>query len=49
MQSGIHLAFLAYLSYSCSDAAGKILGSELPTFEIGFFVSLIALGPALLS
>ncbi|ALN72164.1 DMT family transporter [Aureimonas sp. AU20] len=49
MQTGILLAFLAYLSYSCSDAAGKLLGSSLPTFEIGFFVSLIALGPALLS
>lgn len=49
MQSGILLAFLAYFSYSCSDAAGKLLGSQLPVFEIGFFVSLIALGPALLS
>lgn len=49
MQTGILLAFLAYLAYSCSDAAGKLLGAYLPTFEIGFFVSLIALVPALLS
>ena len=49
MQTGILLAFLAYLAYSCSDAAGKLLGAHLPTFEIGFFVSLIALVPALLS
>lgn len=49
MQTGILLAFLAYLAYSCSDAAGKLLGAHLPTFEIGFFLSLIAFVPALLS
>jgi drug/metabolite transporter (DMT)-like permease len=48
MQSGILLAFAAYLAYSCSDAAGKMLGAQLPIFEIGFFMSLIALAPALL-
>ncbi|MBB3950653.1 DMT family transporter [Aureimonas jatrophae] len=49
MQTGILLAFLAYLAYSCSDAAGKLLGSHMSVFEIGFFVSLIALVPAILS
>lgn len=48
MQTGILLAFLAYLAYSLSDAAGKMLGGQLPIFEIGFFMSLIALAPALL-
>ncbi|WP_182086919.1 DMT family transporter [Aureimonas sp. ME7] len=49
MQTGILFAFLAYFAYSCSDAAGKALGLTLPIFEIGFFVSLFALVPALLS
>ncbi|WP_279482066.1 DMT family transporter [Aureimonas sp. SK2] len=50
MHTGILLAFLAYLAYSCSDAAAKALGaSHMPVFEIGFFISLFALFPALLS
>lgn len=49
MQTGILFAFLAYLAYACSDAAAKALGATLPVFEIGFFVSLVALALALVS
>lgn len=47
MQTGILMAFLAYLAYACSDAAAKALGGSLSVFEIGFFTSLVALVPAL--
>ncbi|MCQ8780618.1 DMT family transporter [Mangrovibrevibacter kandeliae] len=49
MQVGILLAFMAYLSFSCGDASVKALGDTLPVFEIGFFVSLFALVPTLLT
>ena len=49
MQTGILFAFLAYLAYSCSDAAVKALGGSLSVYEIGFFLSALALLPALLS
>lgn len=43
MTTGILLGFLAYLAYALSDAATKALGAVLPVFEIGFFVSGVAL------
>ncbi|SKA30528.1 DMT family transporter [Consotaella salsifontis] len=47
MQFGVLLAFLAYFSFSCSDAAVKALGGSMTVFQIGFFTSLIALFPVL--
>lgn len=47
MQSGILLAFAAYFSFACGDATLKAIGHQLPVFEVGFFISLIALVPAL--
>ena len=47
MQAGILLAFASYLSFSIGDASLKAVGTRLPVFEIGFFVSLFALAPAL--
>lgn len=50
MQTGILLGFLGYFVYACSDALIKALGSQnIPVFEIGFFSSLFALVPALLT
>lgn len=49
MQTGILLAFLAYLAYACSDAAAKALGHQMSVFQIGFSISLIALVLCLLS
>ncbi len=49
MSPGVILALLAYGLFSCSDASIKSLGGELSVFEIGFFTSLFAVGPALLS
>lgn len=47
MQAGILLAFASYLSFSIGDASLKGIGGRLPIFEIGFFVSMFALVPAL--
>jgi len=47
MQIGILLAFAAYFSFACGDATLKAIGDRLPVFEIGFFISLFALIPAL--
>ncbi|HEY9057142.1 MAG TPA: DMT family transporter [Aurantimonas sp.] len=47
MQAGILLAFAAYFSFAGADASLKWIGPDLPIFEIGFFVSLFALLPAL--
>ncbi|MBO0905261.1 DMT family transporter [Jiella sonneratiae] len=47
MQTGILLAFAAYLSFALGDATLKAIGHRLPVFEVGFFISLIALLPAL--
>lgn len=49
MQTGILLAFLAYLAYACSDAAAKALGAHMSVFQIGFSISLVALLLCLLS
>jgi drug/metabolite transporter (DMT)-like permease len=49
MPPGVILALLAYGLFSCSDASIKSLGGELSVFEIGFFTSLFAIGPALFS
>ncbi|MCB8840718.1 DMT family transporter [Aurantimonas sp. VKM B-3413] len=45
MQAGILLAFAAYFAFACGDATAKAIGARLPVFEIGFFISLIALAP----
>ncbi|MBP0614319.1 DMT family transporter [Jiella mangrovi] len=47
MQAGILLAFAAYFSFACGDATLKAIGHRLPVFEVGFFISLVALLPAL--
>ncbi|MCD2469784.1 DMT family transporter [Jiella sp. MQZ9-1] len=47
MQAGILLAFASYLAFSCGDATLKAIGDRLPIFEVGFFISLFALLPAL--
>lgn len=39
---GIAIGFLAYLLFSCGDAAAKALGGKLPVTEIGFFSTLFA-------
>lgn len=49
MTTGILFGFLAYFAYALSDAAVKALGAHLPVFEIGFFVSAVALVLALFS
>ncbi|BDA86249.1 membrane protein [Aureimonas sp. SA4125] len=49
MQTGILLGFLSYFVYACSDALIKYLGGHLPVFEIGFFTSVFAILPALLT
>jgi S-adenosylmethionine uptake transporter len=47
MQAGILLAFASYFAFACGDAALKGIGDRLPVFEIGFYVPLFALLPAL--
>ncbi|WP_370194246.1 MULTISPECIES: DMT family transporter [Aurantimonas] len=47
MQAGILLAFASYFAFACGDASLKAIGDRLPIFEIGFFVSIFALLPAL--
>lgn len=49
MQTGILLGFLGYFVYACSDAFIKHLGGHIPVFEIGFFTSVFAILPALLT
>lgn len=50
MQTGILCGFLGYFIYACSDALIKALGTrDFSVFEIGFFVSLFALVPTLLT
>lgn len=39
---GIAIGFLAYLLFSCGDAAMKGLGGRLPVYEIGFFSMLVS-------
>ncbi|KAB0679260.1 DMT family transporter [Aureimonas leprariae] len=49
MQAGVLIAFLSYFAFSCGDAAVKFSGASLPVFEVGFFISLFALVPTLLT
>lgn len=42
MTNGILWAFLAYATYSWSDAGIKALGGQLSIFEIGFFLTLVS-------
>jgi drug/metabolite transporter (DMT)-like permease len=49
MSPGVLLAFLAYGLFSCADALIKSTGGALSVFEVGFFTSLFALVPAVLS
>lgn len=47
MPIGIVYAVVAYSVYSCGDALIKGFGQSLSVFEIGFFVALFSLIPAL--
>lgn len=49
MIKGILLAAGAFASYSASDALIKYLGRSVSVFEIGFFVTMFALIPQILS
>jgi drug/metabolite transporter (DMT)-like permease len=49
MAIGVVYAIVAYSIYSFGDAIVKAFGPTLSVFEIGFFVSLFGLIPALLS
>lgn len=49
MPIGIVYALVAYSIYSCGDALVKGFGNSLSVFEIGFFVALFSLLPALFS
>jgi drug/metabolite transporter (DMT)-like permease len=47
MPAGVLYAIVAYSVYSCGDAVIKGFGQSLSIFEIGFFVALFSLIPAL--
>lgn len=47
MPAGVIYALVAYSVYSCGDAIIKGFGQTLSVFEIGFFVALFSLIPAL--
>ena len=47
MPPGVYYAVVAYSVYSCGDALIKGFGQSLTIFEIGFFVALFSLLPAL--
>jgi drug/metabolite transporter (DMT)-like permease len=47
MPVGVLYAIVAYSVYSCGDAVIKGFGQSLSIFEIGFFVALFSLMPAL--
>lgn len=47
MPSGVFYAVVAYSVYSCGDAVIKGFGQSLSIFEIGFFVAVFSLLPAL--
>jgi len=47
MPVGVIYAIVAYSVYSCGDALIKGFGQSLSVFEIGFFVALFGLMPAL--
>ncbi len=40
MIKGVLFGFLTYVLFSCADACTKALGSNLPVFEIAFFITL---------
>ena len=47
MPIGVIYAVVAYSVYSCGDALIKGIGQSLSVFEIGFFIALFSLIPAL--
>ena len=47
MQIGVFYAVIAYSIYSCGDAIIKGFGQSLSVFEIGFFIAMFSLIPAL--
>ena len=47
MPIGVLYAIVAYSVYSCGDAIIKGFGQNLSVFEIGFFIALFSLIPAL--
>lgn len=47
MQVGVFYAIVAYSVYACGDAIIKGFGLSLSVFEIGFFIALFSLVPAL--
>ena len=47
MPIGVFYAIVAYSVYSCGDAIIKGFGQSLTVFEIGFFVAIFSLIPAL--
>lgn len=47
MQIGVFYAVIAYSIYSCGDAIIKGFGQSLSVFEIGFFIAIFSLIPAL--
>jgi drug/metabolite transporter (DMT)-like permease len=49
MSRGVFLAILAYGLFSCADALIKSTGGALSVFEVGFFTSLFAIMPAVLT
>lgn len=49
MQIGVFYAVIAYSIYSCGDAIIKGFGQSLSVFEIGFFVAVFSLIPALVA
>jgi drug/metabolite transporter (DMT)-like permease len=49
MSRGVLLAILAYGLFSCADALIKSTGGALSVFEVGFFTSLFAILPAVLT
>ena len=46
MPIGVIYALVAYSVYSCGDAIIKGFGQDLSVFEIGFFVAVFGLIPA---
>lgn len=49
MPAGVILAFLAYVSFSVSDALIKATGQALSVFEIAFFTTSFSIIPAILT
>lgn len=49
MSHGVFLALLAYGLFSCADALIKSTGGALSVFEVGFFISLFGVLPAVVT